>query len=90
MLTKDHATAIAGKLRAKPHKKKGTPHQIQLIFHRDKIVAHFGIRHGSNRNAGHDHIPRDLHVSPHFCKELACCTKYLEDWLSMMEKQGLL
>jgi hypothetical protein len=90
MLTKDHATAIAGKLRAVPKKKKGSAHQIQLIFHRNQIVAQFGIRHGSKRDAGHDHIPKDLHVPPHFCKELACCTKYLADWLSEMDKQALL
>jgi hypothetical protein len=90
MLTKDHAIAIAKKLKAKTQDKKGSPHQIQLIFYADKLVAHFGIRHGSKRNAGHDHIPKSLYVSPYFCRELACCTRYLDDWLAEMEKQGKL
>jgi hypothetical protein len=90
MLTKDHAKAIAAKLGATEQSKKGSPHDIQKIYHDGKLVASFGIRRGSKRNAGHDHIPRDLHVGPHFCLELATCTKYLNDWLSAMTKKQLL
>jgi hypothetical protein len=92
MLTKDHAKAIAAKLGAteKPGK-KNSPHDIQLIYLGGKLIAHFGIRRGSRRDAGHDHIPKSLHVSPHFCLELATCTKYLDDWLAEMKKrQGII
>jgi hypothetical protein len=88
MLTKDHARAIATKLGAHERGKKGSAHDIQKIYHEGKLIAHFGIRHGSKRNAGHDHIPKSLHVSPHFCMELATCTKYLNDWLLEVEKHG--
>jgi hypothetical protein len=88
MLTKDDAYAIAKKLGAQESREKNSPHIIQLIYQHNKLIAHFGIRHGSNRNAGHDHIPKNLHVSMHFCFELAHCTKYLNDWLLEMTRRG--
>lgn len=89
MLTKEDAEEIARKLGASI-KKKNRRHDLATIYYSGKLVAFFGIRRGSRKDAGHDHIPRSIYVSPHFCKELSRCTKYLADWLEELAKQNLL
>jgi hypothetical protein len=90
MLTKDHARAIAAKLGAIQQNKRGSPHDIQKIYFNGKLITYFGIRRGSGRDAGHDHMPKNLHVSPHFCLELATCTKSKSDWLLEMKNKQLI
>ena len=88
MLTKDHAEAIASKLGAVVDKKGA--HRIAAIYVDGVLIASFGIRHGSRRNAGHDHIPRDIHFSPNKCRRLAECTLYREDWIKALREKGLI
>lgn len=61
MFTKDHAQAIAGKLRAAI--RSGKKHDIALIKYNNQTIAQFGIRRGSRRDQGHDHIPGNIHVT---------------------------
>jgi hypothetical protein len=51
------------------------------IFFNDQLIAHFGIRRGSNKEAGHDHVPKELNVSTGFAKQLGMCTKQRDDYL---------
>jgi hypothetical protein len=62
MLTKDDAEAIAKKLEASL--KDGTKHQLAIIEYDGKRIAQFGIRRGSRRDQGHDHISSAIHVRP--------------------------
>jgi hypothetical protein len=61
MLTKDHAEAIARKLRAVMV--QGRKHDIAAIKYNGQTVAQFGIRRGSRRDQGHDYIPSQIHVT---------------------------
>jgi hypothetical protein len=91
MLTKEHALKIKKKLKAKISKgKKNRPHDLATIYYGDVLIASFGIRRGSNKHAGHDHIPASLHASPHTCLGLAQCPVSREDWLQSMRDQGLI
>jgi hypothetical protein len=90
MLTKQDAVKIATKLNAEYSSRKNSVHDIALIHHKGKLVAHFGIVRGSNRDSGHNHISKALSVGPHFCKELSICTKTREDWIKELEQKALL
>ena len=81
------ASEIASKLHAKLIKgKKG--HGLAEVYHRDKRITWFGIRRSSKKDKGHDHVWKNLCCSPHYCKELAYCTKTEEDWINLMKDQG--
>lgn len=91
MLNKQDAQKIRKKLKAKQDKKiKGRPHEMWEVFHNGLVIAQFGIRHGSNNDAGHGHLPAQLHVSPSYCKELAVCTKSRDEYITEMQNQGVI
>jgi len=59
-----------------------------VVEHDGREVASFGIRRGSRKDAGHDHVPRQLHVRPNFAKLLAQCPKTRQDWIDLLVEQG--
>jgi predicted glutamine amidotransferase len=81
IITKEHALQIARKLHAIDESKPNSAHQKWCIYHNGKLVTHFGVRHGSSKDAGHDHVQKALNVSTHFALELAICTKSDDDYL---------
>ena len=88
-MTKDDALAIAGKLKAEIVTKRRA-HDIALIYENGKLVAQFGIRRGSKRDQGHDHIPGKIFETAHNARMLALCPRSREDWLNNMEAKGQL
>jgi hypothetical protein len=88
MLTKEHAEAIAAKFKAKI--KPGSAHDVAIVEHNGKRVAQFGIRRGSNKDQGHDHIPTNLHMSPRDTMELARCGITVDEWITRMRQKGLI
>lgn len=88
-VTKQMAERIAGKLRAKQAGKSGA-HMNMAIYHGDVLVANFGIRHGSNKDQGHDHVQGAIHVSAHFARELGTCTKSQQQWVDLMIEKGVI
>jgi len=87
MLNKTHALIIAKKLEAEIAKKTNN-HDIAKVFHNGKLIAKFGIRRGSRKDQGHGHIPRELHTSPHVCKEMADCRIQRKEWLEILRENG--
>jgi hypothetical protein len=81
-ITKVHAEAIAAKLSAEV--RKGGAHDLAIVWYRGVRIANFGIRHGSRRNAGHGHVPKQLFISPYKCRELAVCTLTVDQWLQIL------
>src|SRR2546425_423892 len=88
MLTKAHALDIAKKLRADIRSKSA--HDLAVIVHNGKRIAQFGIRRGSNRNQGHNHIPNGVHLNAHDTLLLAQCSISADEWLEMMRQKGLI
>lgn len=86
-LTKADAEEIAKKLKAEAGRKAGA-HTVRKVYVNGKWVATVSIRHGSNRDLGHNHIVRDIHESPHNAKQLAICTRSYEDWVQSMREKG--
>lgn len=87
-ITKQHALAIAKKLKAVIREEKA--HAYADIFHDNKLIAWFGIRRGSQKDLGHDHIPRDLHVNSHQARLLAACALTRDQWLKIFAEKNLL
>jgi hypothetical protein len=88
MLTKDHALLIAKKLKADVRPKSA--HDLAVISHEGKRIAQFGIRRGSNKNQGHNHIPNGVHLTPHDTLLLAECSISADEWIDMMKQKGLI
>lgn len=86
-INRDDAEKIAAKLQA-ISLASGGAHRVMGVFHNDKLIAQFGIRHGSNKDQGHGHVPRSIHVAPRFAKELSVCTKSHQQWVDLMKEKG--
>jgi hypothetical protein len=82
-ITKELALKIVKKLEAKKEPDAGGAHDVFLVYDGDdSLVASFGIRHASEKDKGHDHIPKELQVGPNFAKQLGQCPKSRNDYLN--------
>jgi hypothetical protein len=88
MITKDHAAKIAVKLHATF--RQGGNHDIAVIEYEGKRIAQFGIRRGSRRDAGHDHVPASIYVSTRSALDLARCPMSYEQWIDVLREKGLI
>jgi hypothetical protein len=86
MLTKDHAEAIARKLKAELI--PGRKHDLAAVRYNGKAIAQFGIRRGSRRDQGHDYIPSQIHVTRQQAMLLAQCPMSFEEWIAVMKQKG--
>lgn len=90
VITKELALKIRDKLGATSITTKNDAHDVYGVFHNGRLIAHFGIRRGSKKDAGHDHVQKSLNVPTGFAKQIGICTRYLEDYLTHLRTQGLL
>ena len=90
IITKEHALKIVKKLEAQVSSRGNKPHDIALVFHRGQLIASFGLRRGSEKDLGHDHISKDLHLGPHKARLLAQCPLTREQWIEIMKSKGLI
>jgi hypothetical protein len=81
--------AIARKLGAKIYTGRGK-HSRAVVVHEGKEIAVFGIRRGSQRNLGHDHVPKEIHFSPRRSRLLADCSLEREDWIRELGQKGII
>jgi len=88
IITKEHALKIAKKLKA-IIREEGA-HAYAEIFHEERLIAWFGIRRGSEKDKGHDHIQKDLYVNGYQAKMLAACPLTREQWLGILSEKGKL
>lgn len=89
LITKEHATQIARKLGAEIRSKRKA-HDLAVVYEGGIRVAQFGIRRGSKKNLGHDHLPFGLHLTTRKTLELAQCTLSRDDWIANLRDKGLL
>src|SRR5712664_1752008 len=91
IITKEHAEAIVTKLHARLiPKKKARAHDVYAIYHNGRRIAHVGIRHGSKKGQGHDHVPGQIHVGPRDAKLLAECNHTDQWWIEQMQAKGVI
>jgi hypothetical protein len=91
VITKELAVKIAGKLKAKKiSSRKGAAHDLYDVEYQGILVAQFHIRHGSDRDQGHDFIPDQIHLRPNQAKRLGQCPLSLEQYYTILREKGLL
>jgi hypothetical protein len=90
IITKELALKIARKLEATIKERSGKAHDIALVYHGGRLVAQFGLRRGSKKDMGHDHIPSQIHVRPSQARLLGQCPMTREEWLRILAERGLL
>lgn len=88
-ITKELAVKIVNKLEAQLLSSSGA-HDVYGIFHHDQLIASFGVRRGSEKDKGHDHIQSPIFVNSHFAKLLGQCPKSRADWLNELRKEGII
>jgi hypothetical protein len=81
VITKELAIKIRDKLQARSIATKNAVHDVYGVYHNAQLIAKFGIRRGSNKETGHDHVQKELNVSTNFAKQLGICTKQRDDYL---------
>jgi hypothetical protein len=80
-ITKELAIKIVKKLDAVNESDPNDEHDTYVVYHEQRMVGSFGIRRSSQKNKGHDHIPRELRVGPNFARLLGQCPKSKTDYL---------
>jgi len=88
VITKELALKIMKKLGGRVAEAKGSAHDLVEIWHEGVLIASFGIRHGSSKDAGHDHIPSEIFVNSYFAKLLGQCPKSRADWIHELTEKG--
>ncbi len=88
-ITKELALQIARKLKAQIVRRKG-PHDIALVHHNGRLVAHFGIRRGYRKDSGHDHIPQQIFLRPREARLLGQCPLSREGWIKILSEKNKL
>jgi hypothetical protein len=86
LFTADSAFTIARKLGVEIS--EGRKHMNAVVRIEGTYIGRFGIRRGSN--AGHDYIPRQIHVTTKEALGLARCSLYKADYKRSLKDQGKL
>lgn len=89
IITRELADKIVKKLGAQVEARPRKAHDLAHVRVDGKIVALFGLRRGSSKEAGHDHIPDALHVSPRDAKLLGQCPMSRDEWVEKLRAKGL-
>ena len=98
-LVKDDAYEIAKKLRrklpTKPGREKfsitetnGRKHILITVSYRGRMIAEYGIKHSPDRNAGHNWIPEQLHLTQRQGFDLAKCTLSVDGFIDILIENG--
>jgi hypothetical protein len=86
VITKELADKIVRKFNAEVD--RDGAHPIAYVYWNGELVASFGLRHGSSKAQGYDHIPKQIHLGPGKTKLFAQCNMSLQDWVDKMIVDG--
>lgn len=87
-ITKELAEKIVAKLNAKAIKSRSKAHDEYAVEIEGVLLGIISIRRSSNKEIGHDYIPRDIHVTPHQAKLLGQCPWKIDDYIRCMREKG--
>jgi hypothetical protein len=86
-INKEMALIIVKKLHAVLEKSKKA-HDVYKVIKDGKMIAIFGVRRGSSKDLGHDHMPSQLHISAHQAKALGLCPWNDKDYFNEIQRIG--
>jgi uncharacterized protein YkuJ len=90
VITNELALKIVNKLKAMPVASASKKRDLYAVEHDGRVVATISIRRASEKDKGHDYIPRDLHISPRQAKLLGQCPWKRVDFIAALQEKGLL
>jgi hypothetical protein len=90
IITKELALKIVKKLKATRIDTRSSAHDEYAVEEGGVLIGVISIRRGSEKDQGHDYIPRDLHISPRQAKDLAQCPWKRNDFIQCMRDKELL
>lgn len=87
-ITKELARKIVKKLNATAVTSRSSAHDEYEVWEDGVLLGNISIRRSSEKDKGHDFIPRELNISPHQAKDLANCPWSREDYIECMRVKG--
>ena len=92
IVTKGLALKIVQKLGAKrsPTLGRNAPHDLYDFEHEGVLVAQLSVRRASEKDKGHDHMPRELFLGPGQAKRLGQCPLSRAGYIEILREKGLL
>jgi hypothetical protein len=90
IITKELAVKIVAKLQANSITSRNSAHDEYQVEENGVVLGIISVRRGSNKEQGHDYIPRELHISPRQARDLAQCPWSREDYIDCMREKGQL
>jgi len=90
VITKELALKIAKKLGARIDEGHTKAHDLALVYHEDRLIAHFGIRRGSSKDLPHDHIPSALYIRTREARLLGQCPLSRDEWIKILTRKNLI
>jgi hypothetical protein len=90
IITKELALKIVKKLKATIIKSRSKRHDEYVVEEDGQQVAILSIRRSSEKDIGHDYVPRDLHISSHQAKELGQCPWSRKDYIDCLREKEIL
>ncbi len=89
VITKELALKIVKKLKADVGRTPRRAHDLARVYDDEgMLLASFGLRRGSKKNLGHDHIPERLRVSKGDARLLGQCPLSRQGWLDILKEKG--
>jgi len=82
VIDKELAEKIAKKLKAR-FDRSPKAHDLALVYEDAILIATFGIRRGSKKGLGHDHMLEALRVTAREAKDLGHCPMSRDRWLGI-------
>lgn len=90
IITKELALKIVKKLDAAKIATRNKAHDEYLVEEDGIQIAIISIRRSSEKDKGHDYIPREIHVGPNAAKKLAQCTMERAEYIAFLRENGVL
>lgn len=90
IITKELAIKIVTKLKSRKSSKKGRAHDDYFVSYAGRLIAKVSIRHGSQKDQGHDYICRAIHLGPHDARLFGQCQIEYDDWLERLREKGII
>jgi hypothetical protein len=90
IITKELAVKIAKKLNATKIKSKNKAHDEYEVTEGGILIGIISIRRASDKDLGHDYIPRELHISPRQARNLGQCPWSRDAFIACMKEKEIL
>jgi hypothetical protein len=89
IITKELALKIVDKLKAKAITSRNKAHDEYAFEYKGLLIAVLSIRRCSEKDKGHDYIPKDIYLSSGQAKRLAQCPLKFEEYIEILIEKGV-